>query len=107
MKDTNGSSTNDDNLRKAIRLKKSGKKLDELTQTKTLPTVSTARNSNSQGSPSHRGKTLSDSNISAVQYVTPSINTPQMDHHRQRPTGEYSSSMPTTTGNVHHKKARK
>lgn len=104
----NGSATTDDNLRKAIRLKKHGKKPDELTATKTLPSVSTGKNSNSHpSSSSHRGKTLSDSNISAVQYVTPSINTPQINSNRQTSTGEYSSSMPITTGNVHHKKARK
>lgn len=103
----NGSSGNDDNLRKPIRLKKHGKKPDELGPTKTLPSVSTGKNYNSQEPSSHRGKTLSDSNISAVQYVTSSIHTPQINSNRQTSTGEFSSSMPTTTGNVHPKKARK
>ncbi len=73
-------------------------------QTNTLPSI----NSNAQESPSHRGKTLSESCVSAVQHLTsPTTTTPQIDPHRQRTSAEYSSSMPTTTGNVHHKKARK
>jgi len=74
-----------------------------LRQTNTLPSI----NSNVQESPSHRGKTLSESCVSAVQHLTSPTTTSQIDPHRQRTSAEYSSSMPTTTGNVHHKKARK
>ena len=56
---------------------------------------------------SHRGKTLSDSSVSAVQYITTSTIIPQSEPPRQRSSTEHISSMPTTTGNVYHKKARK
>jgi hypothetical protein len=55
----------------------------------------------------HRGKTLSDSSVSAVQYVTTSTTSFQTQPSRQRSSTEHISSMPTTTGNIYHKKARK
>lgn len=87
----------DDNTRKT-RIKKQSKKSSDLGATSTLPTIHSLRNTNSQDAlPSQRGKTLSDSYVSSIQFVTPSTT-----------TTEYNPSIPpTATGNTNHKKVRK
>ena len=54
-----------------------------------------------------RGKTLSDSSVSAVQYLTPTMSTYQTRPVRQRASAEQISFIPTILNTAHHKKARK
>jgi protein-tyrosine phosphatase len=98
----------DDNIYKTSRTKTNGKKSNDFEYTNILPTTNSGKIPNLQEVTSHRGKTLSDSSVSAVQYITPSTTTvPQTEPSRQRSSIDHISSTPTTTGNVHHKKARK
>ncbi len=96
-----------DNTRRTSRTKIHGKKTNDIYQTNTVPIFNSGKIPNLQEPTSHRGKTLSDSSVSAVQYLTPSTTVLQTEPNRQRSSAEHTSSMPTTTGNVHHKKARK
>lgn len=92
----------DDNVRKAARTKKHGKKVtSDLGAASTLPAVLSSANANLLEPTSQRGKTLSDSHVSAIQHVTTT------ESHPQRLSTEYNSSLPASTGTVHPKKARK
>jgi hypothetical protein len=97
----------DNNTHKTSRTKTNGKKSNDLEQTNILPITNSGKIPNLEDFTSHRGKTVSDSSVSAVQYLLPSPTIPQTEPSRQRSSVEYISSLPTTTGNVHHKKARK
>jgi hypothetical protein len=83
------------------------KKSSDLGPSHILPGTNSDKNINLQEPPPHRGKTLSESSASAVQYLTPSTIILPSEPNRQRSSTEHLSSTPTTTGNVHHKKARK
>ncbi len=96
-----------ENIRKTSRAKIHGKKPNDIEQTNTLPIVNSSKITSSHEHTYHRGKTLSDSSVSAVQYLTPSTMVFQTEPNYQRSSIEHISSLPPTTGNVHHKKARK
>ncbi|CAM4927877.1 unnamed protein product [Rotaria socialis] len=108
VKDDIGSNELDDHKQKITRSKNNRKKFNDLEQINTLPTTSSDRTTNLRESTSYRGKTLSDSCVAAVQYFTPTAAVMQNESSRQRSVTEnISSSTPTTTGNVYHKKIRK
>ncbi|CAF3337665.1 unnamed protein product [Rotaria socialis] len=108
LKDDIGSNELDDHKQKITRSKNNRKKFNDLEQINTLPTTSSDRTTNLRESTSYRGKTLSDSCVAAVQYFTPTAAVMQNESSRQRSVTEnISSSTPTTTGNVYHKKIRK
>lgn len=99
----------DDNTRKA-RTKKQSKKSSDLGAASTLPTIQSSKNASSHETTSQRGKTLSDSYASSIQFVSPSTTTQQTESNTQRLSTENNSSQlppPTTTGNINPKKARK
>ncbi|CAF3353527.1 unnamed protein product [Rotaria sp. Silwood1] len=107
IKDDNGSNEMDDHKRKTSRSKSNRKKSNDLEQRNTIPIVNSGKLSNILEPTYYRGKALSDSSVSAVQYLIPSTTIAQSEPSRQRSVTEHISSMPNTTGNVHHKKARK
>jgi protein tyrosine phosphatase len=108
IKDNNGLNEIDNSIRKTSRSKTNRKKSNDLEHVNIPPMSSSGKTTYPQEPTTYRGgKTLSDSSASAVQYLTPSTPILQSEPNRQRSVTEHISSTPTTTGNVHHKKARK
>jgi hypothetical protein len=95
-----------DSTRKTSRTKIHGKKTNDIEQN-AFSIINSDKTTNLQEPTYHRGKTLSDSSVSDVQYLTPSTTVLQNEPIRQRSSTEHNPSMLSTTGNVHHKKARK
>ncbi|UJR35814.1 hypothetical protein I4U23_028562 [Adineta vaga] len=90
-----------------VRTKSNGKKMTDFEQLNNLFMNNADPITYLQEPPTQRGKTLSDSSVSAIQYVTPTTSTFQTVPSRQRSSTEHISSMPVTTDNTHHKKVRK
>ncbi|CAF1121367.1 unnamed protein product [Rotaria magnacalcarata] len=109
LKDDYGSNEINDHKQKMTRSKNNRKKFNALEQINALSATSSGnKTTNLRESTSYRGKTLSDSCVAAAQYFTPTAAVVQNESNRQRSATEnISSSMPTTTGHVHHKKVRK
>ncbi|CAF0961298.1 unnamed protein product [Adineta steineri] len=98
----------DDHITKSSRSKLYAKKAHDLEQINQFLAGSSGKMANLQEPTSQRGKTLSDSSVSAVQYLTPSTTTFYTEPSRQRSSTEHISTMPTMLpGNPNNKKARK
>ncbi|CAF0931924.1 unnamed protein product [Rotaria sordida] len=107
IKDDNSSNELDDHKRKTSRSKSNRKKSNDFEHIHTPPIINSSKFTNLLEPTSYRGKTLSDSSVSAVQYLIPSTTIIQSETNRQRSITENILSTPNMTGNVHHKKARK
>ncbi|CAF2391394.1 unnamed protein product [Rotaria sp. Silwood2] len=107
IKDDNGSNKIDDHKRKTSRSKSNRKKSNDREQINTFPTISSGKLTNLLEPMSYRGKALSDSSVSTIQYLIPSTTITHSEPTRQRSVTEHISSAPVTSSNVHHKKARK
>jgi protein-tyrosine phosphatase len=83
------------------------KKSLEVDLATTSPLINSSKTINEIESLPHRAKTLSESSIATVQYLTSSTSTLQNQSARQRSSIEHVSSMPSTNTNGYNRKNRK